>query len=219
MNDTHPTSELLSAYATGSCTDGAALAVAAHATYCAACRAEIGRYEALAGAILAESDEPAADGWDEERALGDALTRLEASDAPTEIGEETRKDVDAGPLPYPLAQAIGVDFDAIPWRFRLPGVAEYEFISDAGETVSLLKVRPGAAIPKHTHKAAELTVIVDGELIDGDQRFGPGDVAIADEHVNHHPRAGGDRTCICLAVLSGGLTFTGPFGRALNLFA
>ena len=79
-------------------------------------------------------------------------------------------------------------------------------------------MRPGAAIPQHTHKAEELTVVFEGELIDGDKRFGPGDIAIADGDVDHHPKAGGDRDCICLAVLSGGLRFTGPFGRALNLF-
>ena len=87
-----------------------------------------------------------------------------------------------------------------------------------GELCAVLRVRPGVAIPQHTHEAEELTVVFNGELLDADKRYGIGDMSVADPTVDHHPRAGGDRTCICLAVVCGGLKFTGPFGRALNLF-
>lgn len=200
-----PTDRLLTAYAAGSASEGESLVVAAHLTYCASCRAKVEAREALAGALLAES--PA----DEAPSFDGLLDRLDLATA-----EPIR--LQAGPLPAPVSQAVGVNYDEIPWRFRLPGVYEYEFANVDGEEMSLLKVQPGVAIPRHTHEAEEMTVIFEGELQDGEDVFAVGEVAIADPSVDHNPRAGGDKACICLAVLSGGLKFTGPFGRALNLF-
>jgi putative transcriptional regulator len=44
-------------------------------------------------------------------------------------------------------------------------------------------------------------------------------VAIATNADDHQPRAEPGADCICLAVVTGRMRFTGPFGRALNIFA
>ena len=206
MSNGHLTNELITAYATGAAREGVALAAAAHLTYCADCRRRVEARETVAGALLASA--PGAQPPDFEQLMG----RL----------DETEVDVAApfaGPLPAPVAAAIGVDFDKIPWRFRLPGVYEYEFSQADGDEISLMKVHPGSAIPSHTHEAEELTVVFEGELQDGVTTYSVGDISVADPSVDHNPRAGGDTACICLAVLSGGVKFTGPLGRALNLFS
>lgn len=205
MQSGHLTDELIVAYATGAATDGVALAAAAHLTYCAECRRKVEQHEAIAGALLAEAPS------EEKPDIAAVLDRLDESE---EIAVEPK----AGPLPAPVAAAVGIDFDAIPWRFRLPGVYVYEVSTKDGDDISLMKVRPGAAIPSHTHEAEELTVVFAGELEDDGETFKAGDISVADASVDHKPRAGGDTACICLAVLSGGVKFTGPFGRALNLF-
>lgn len=203
----HPTDTLLAQYAAGGLGEGVSLAIASHMTFCPECRGKVREYEAMFGGVMAVEEAPA------EMPSADLLARLDEPEAP-------KAPVYAqGPLPRAIAERVGVDFDAIPWKFRLPGVMEYEFIDRDGEKASLLKVRPGAAIPQHTHEADELTVVFDGILEDGGASYGIGDFAVADQSVDHHPQAGGDRTCICLAVLTGGLTFTGRFGRALNLFS
>ena len=214
MTSRHPSTALLRAYATGAAPFGASLAVASHLTYCPSCRSQVAEAEAVAGALLT-NDEARADA--PEFASLEALLDINESEVAI-AAPPAAPARDAGPLPRPVADAIGCSFDDIPWRFRLPGVYEYEFAAEDGETISLLKVRPGSRIPQHTHTAEELTVVFDGELIDGDNRFGVGDVSVADGEVDHDPRAGEGRDCICLAVLSGGLHFTGPFSRALNLF-
>lgn len=206
MNTGHLTNELIVAYATGAAREGVALAAAAHLTYCADCRRKVEVQEMIAGALLAETPAMAAPSCD---AL---IDRLDESPEQTEP-------VQSGPLPAPVAAAVGLDFDNIPWRFRLPGVHVYEMSNEDGEDISLMKVRPGATIPSHTHEADELTVVFEGELVDGGATYKAGDIAVADASVDHTPRAGGDTACICLAVLSGGVKFTGPFGRALNLFS
>lgn len=206
MSHTHPDRRYLTAYALGEASDGVALALSAHMTYCPSCRAEARRIEEAAGALLS-AVEPAGGPVD----LDALMTRLDEVER-----DRLAPKPSAGPLPRQVADAIGVDFDDIRWRFRLPGVSEYVLSDGESETVSLLRVRPGATIPQHTHKAEELTVVFQGVLEDGEAAFRAGDIQIADGEVHHHPRAGGDETCICLAVLTGGLTFTGRFGRALN---
>jgi len=206
MKDGHLTDDLIVAYATGAACEGVALAVAAHLTYCAECRRKVEMQELIAGALLAETPAVETPGCD---ALFDRL-----DETPEEIAP-----VKPGPLPAPVAAAVGMDFDDIPWSFRLPGVYVYEISNDDGEDISLMKVRPGATIPSHTHEAEELTVVFEGELEDGGVTYKAGDISVADASVDHKPRAGGDTACICLAVLSGGVKFTGPIGRALNLFS
>lgn len=205
MQNRHLPDELIVAYITGSAPDGVALAAAAHLTYCADCRQKAETHEAIAGALLAESP------CDEAPDITAVLDQLDDTSESVAIPK-------AGPLPAPVAAAVGIDFDDIPWRFRLPGVYVHEISNKDGDDISLMKVRPGAAIPSHTHEAEELTVVFSGELEDCGTTFKAGDISVADASVDHTPRAGGDTACICLAVLSGGVTFTGPFGRALNLF-
>lgn len=205
MTTGHLTNELITAYATGAAREGAALAAAAHLTYCAECRRKVLAQELIAGALLADAPVAEAPSCD---AL---LARLD--EAPAEPAP-----VNKGPLPTPVAAALGMNFEDIPWRFRLPGVYVYDMSNEDGDDISLMKVRPGAIIPSHTHEAEELTVVFEGELVDGGATFRQGDISVADASVDHKPRAGGDTPCICLAVLSGGVKFTGPIGRALNLF-
>ena len=209
----HPTDALLAQYAAGDIGEAVSLAIAAHLTYCPECRAKVAEYEAMFGGVMASEAAVA------EAPSADYLTQLDeiGPASPEEIAPT--RTVAQGPLPRAIAEKVGVDFDSIPWKFCLPGVMEYEFIDSDGEKASLLKVRPGASVPQHTHEEDELTVVFDGRLEDGGASYGIGDFSVADHTVDHHPQAGGDRTCICLAVLTGELTFTGRFGRALNLFS
>lgn len=213
MTEKHLSESLINSYASGMCSEPVALAVAAHLTYCAECRGALAQREALLGALMS-AGAGAVPLYD--NGPDDALmSRLEAEE---EEAATVAPRVKAGPLPVAVAARVGVDFDDIPWKFRLPGVSEYEFLDDNGDVASLLRVKPGTAIPKHTHEAEELTVVLDGVLEDDGVSFQPGEIATADASVDHHPRAGGDQVCICLAVLTGGVKFTGPLGRALNLF-
>lgn len=210
MVSTHPTFDMISAFAAGRASNGVALLVSAHATFCVRCRDEIARVESLAGGLFAMS-EPT------EVAPGmlDALMgRIDAHEVSPEAAPAP-----ADALPAPIRAALGVPFSEIRWRFRIPGVSEAVIAMPGDEKVSLLRVRPGAGVPKHTHTAIEATLVLSGALLDRGIAYRAGDVAIATEADDHRPRAGEDEDCICLAVLSGGLRFTGPFGRALNILA
>lgn len=208
----HPTSEMITAYATGAATDGASLLVATHLTYCAACRARVAEREAMSGALFAKAD-----------AAVMATSALDATLARLDAPAETAVEASLGPasaesaLPRTITAFLGGA--ELRWRFRMPGVSEIEMPSAGGERISLIKVRPGASVPAHTHTADEATLVLCGSLHDRGAVYRTGDVAIATEDDDHHPKAGPEGDCICLTVMSGGVRFTGAFGRALNMFA
>lgn len=205
--------DLLAGYACGATTPGMALLIATHLTQAPEARHRVHEFERIAGVLLAA--EPPAELPD--TALDRTLAAIERDIAP-EAAEQKATPV-CGPLPRPVAAQIGIDFDLIPWKLRLPGVSTYEFGGFADDDgVVLLRARPGASVPQHTHHGFEATLVMQGRLLDRDVEYLAGDVCVNDEDDDHRPRVVGDETCYCLIVQQGSLHFTGRFSRILNLF-
>jgi putative transcriptional regulator len=108
---------------------------------------------------------------------------------------------------------IGRDVEALPWKTRLPGFREYRVAEEDGCVASLLWIRAGQAMPTHTHHGTELTLVLEGGFSDLDGHFVRGDVAYADDDVDHRPIADEGEDCLCFAVTEGSLRLTGPVGR------
>lgn len=205
-----PPDEMFADYASGASSPGLSLLMAAHLTQAPESREKLRVFEDVGGAMLADEDMA-------EMSLGaleSVMARLDSADGSAQIRVDLS---DGGPLPRPVLEHVGVQFDEIPWRFRLPGVASYDLDGFEGETVQLLRARPGAAVPQHTHKGFEITLVMQGALMDDGVAYRKGDVAVNDEHDDHRPRATGTETCYCLIVQQGDLHFTGRFSRMLNL--
>ncbi|MGF1447752.1 MAG: ChrR family anti-sigma-E factor [Pikeienuella sp.] len=213
MRDPHVPEELLIGYANGAISPALALLVSAHLEQAERSLEIVSDLQAAGGALMLD-DVPATLA---EGALDQVLAAID-DDPGAPAGETVRAELDPGPLPAELIQVIGVDFDQIPWKLRLPGIAEYEIEGFGAERVCLVRGRPGAGIPQHTHSGNEITLVLTGALQDGDMLFEAGDISINDEHDEHMPRVTGCETCYCLVVLSGPLRFTGMFSRALNYF-
>lgn len=209
------TEELLTAYAAGTTSPGLSLLCAAHLTLRPESREFVSMVEAVGGELL--NEEPDADVAPMD--FSAMLARLDAEPEQRTNGAVRPGDGSLGPLPAPILRAAGVTFNDIPWRKRLGGVAECPLDGFDGEKVGLLRARPGARIPKHTHKGLEATLVLQGMLRDGGEDHRVGDIALAGPADDHIPEIVGDETCYCLVVIDGALRFTGTFGRALNLFA
>lgn len=121
-------------------------------------------------------------------------------------------------LPASLASLVPYDLDSIPWRTKMPGYKECALGVIDGCDVNLLWIRAGRKMPSHTHEGSEITLVLDGAFADSRGRYGRGDIALADDEVDHRPIAEADRPCICLAITDAPLRLTGSYSQLFSDF-
>lgn len=210
----HPTDETLLRYAAGRLTAGPALAVSVHLEGCPDCRARIGAFEAVGGALL---DEPPTELMAPE-ALARIMARIDAQEPPVPARPAPRIRADfPGGLQLPAAlRACEIG----PWRWFGPGVrmSRVAIPGAADSGAILLRIGAGQRLPEHGHGALELTQVLYGSFSDRLGRYGPGDISETDEEVDHQPVVDRDGECICLAALEGAMVFRGLMGRLMQPF-
>lgn len=206
-----PPAEMLADFASGASTPAVSMLVAAHLTQAPESREQVRAFEDACG-ILLKDEAPEAVSDDSFDAI---MAQIDASPVETANLDSAPVD-DACPIPRPVMDVIGMNFDEIPWKFKLPGVSTYDLEAFGEQRVSLLKARPGASVPQHTHHGTELTLVMQGTLLDNGIEYNAGDVAVNTEDDDHRPRILGTQTCYCLIVQQGDLHFTGRFSRILN---
>ncbi|MBL9073578.1 ChrR family anti-sigma-E factor [Tabrizicola sp.] len=205
----HLSDQLLMAYAAGRLPEAFSLVVATHLSLCDDCRAQAGSFDALGGALLEEAGESAMG----EDALAQALARIEGLPQARTEGPKP-----AGIFPAPLAGHVGGGPDAVRWRRVGGGVKQAILPTGKGATARLLFIPAGMAVPDHGHRGMELTLVLQGAFADRDESFGPGDVEISDETVEHTPTVLAGQDCICLAATDAPLRFRGLIARLAQPF-
>ncbi|QLH40307.1 MAG: cupin domain-containing protein [Defluviicoccus sp.] len=217
----HPAPELLLDFATGAQPEALALMVATHVTMCPECAAHVAQLQAVGGLLLEQSDAAAVD----DDLLQSVLARLDEPPIPTPVSA-TRPDAETlAIVPRPLRRYLhrdlhpdlGQSLADLPWRsvgwmfkeFRLP-------LARRSMMASLMRFRPGRAIPQHTHHGNEYTLVLAGGYQDAGQAFGRGDFAAKDSSETHQPMVDEDGECLCLVVLDAPLKLTGTIGRLIN---
>lgn len=209
----HVPSTLLFDYATGALTEGPALAVSTHLSYCGQCLTALGRLEDVGGAVLQSLDPVAVDS----ELLSRTLARLDDASADDHAAEpqgEASKLLPPVLRPYLAATLTGVR-----WRFAAPRVREARLtLTDPSHRASLLRVPAGRPVPRHTHRGVEYTVVLSGGFTDRGQAYRRGDFCAADPSVEHRPVAMDDAECLCLTVLDAPVLPTGHIGRLIAPF-
>jgi putative transcriptional regulator len=71
-----------------------------------------------------------------------------------------------------------------------PGLRFFNFTpglrhAGAGADAGFVRLEPGAAFPRHRHLGHEKTMVLEGQMRDGEKRFGPGSVIEHDEGTEH----------------------------------
>lgn len=206
----HLTDALLMAYSAGTLPEAFSLTVATHVSLCDECRARLGAFDTVGGALLEAEAAPVS---------GDSL---DATLARIRAGGETRRSRPAprrtGGLPAPLRDYVGGDLDSVRWRPIGMGVKQAILPTATDATARLLYIPAGAAVPDHGHRGTELTLVLQGAFADETDRFGPGDIEIADEDLHHTPVADIGADCICLAATDAPLRFKGMLPRLAQPF-
>lgn len=213
MINHHLSPQLLMAYAAGALPEAFDLVVAAHLSLCDACRAEAESYDALGGAVLENEETAALD----EDSLAATLRLIETGlpEAPEAAAPEaTPGEV----LPAPVRAYVGGGLDDVRWQNIGRGVRQALLPMTGEARARLLYIPAGMSVPDHGHKGTEITLVLQGAFRDETDRFGPGDVEIADEKLHHTPVAEEGEDCICLAVTDAPLRFSGLVPRLAQPF-
>ena len=213
----HPSEATLVGYAAGALWEAARPVVAAHLARCPDCRAKLELTEAVGGLLL-EALPPAPLAPD---ALRRAMERLDDSPGPAAAaagGAAPGARVPVGTAAEPLADTLrGLGLPVRRLHWLAPGLRHAVLLRGGpgrgGGTLRLLRVRPGAAIPRHAHRGAELTLVLEGAFADETGRYGPGDLAEAETEVSHRPVAEGPADCVCLVAAEGLPRFGGLLDR------
>ncbi len=206
----HLTDSLLMAYASGNLSEGFSLVVATHISLCDECRARMEGFEAVGGALIEHESVAVDPGSLEatlaliERGLGTSSPAIRTS--PNAI------------FPSPLQDYTGGDLDSVAWKSVGGGVKQAILETDQDTSVRLLSIPGGAAMPDHGHQGMEMTLVLKGAFKDEEDRFGRGDIEIADEDLHHTPIAEEGETCICLAATDAPLRFSGWLPRIAQPF-
>jgi putative transcriptional regulator len=119
-------------------------------------------------------------------------------------------------VPGPLAAYLGAPIEALRWRTKLPGFRESVIDVRDGLEASMLWVKAGRQMPRHTHEGAEITLVLRGAFSDSSGRYGRGDIVIAESDVDHRPQIDPTEDCICFVVTDAPLRLTGPIGRVIS---
>lgn len=204
---------LVAQYAAGDLGYGMSVLMASYITLSPAARDQYRALEQLNGVLLDEAEQSDV----KEDALDAIMARLDEPEHEEQnVSVQENQD-----LPAALRELLDVSVEDADWRFAYPGVKQVKLpFGDNGETVKLLKIKPGKAAPRHTHKGIEATLVLRGAFRDGNRLYERGQLALADQHIQHRPRAEGIEDCICLAVTDGALRFTDSIGRiARDFFA
>ena len=195
----HLSEDLLMRYSNGTLCEAFSLAVATHISMCDDCRAALESYEAMGGALLDVSDPEEMSDESFESVM--ALIESQPTQT-TQVFERVASDV-----PSALSDYIGGSLHDVKWRPIGLGVKQSLLKTSGNSTARLLYIPAGTAVPHHSHNGNELTLVLKGAFEDEVARFGPGDVEMADEDLDHQPIAVEGEDCICLAVTDAPLKF------------
>jgi putative transcriptional regulator len=214
----HPETELLLEYSAGGLAEPVALAVATHACYCPACRAEVARMETVGGVFLQDLD-PAGMADDALDSVLAVLDRPETGADEQPPGIPAFDEQTLALIPSPLRPYLGGNMRDLRWRrqgfalreARLPNVKP-------GYRVSLFELKPGKHPPAHSHMGNEYIVVLSGSFSENGDQYSVGDFARADSTTSHIQIADMKEGCICLAVLDAPVELPGLIGGLVNPF-
>ncbi len=203
----HPSSDLLCAVAAGQQTSAVQKIVLAHVSMCGSCRTELDRLETLGGAMLDEEGGVALTAGALERALA-AIAALQSESAPPAAPAWLQ----SVPLVVrDLAAEVALGSAHVASK-GAPTLNLMQTLAGNGETMELLRIEPGKAIPAHAHGGMEYTLVLTGAFHDQRGLFTQGDLAVSGVRHAHRPVAEQGEICVALIVTTAPLRFKGPLG-------
>ncbi|AZG72989.1 ChrR family anti-sigma-E factor [Shewanella livingstonensis] len=221
MINYHPDQHLLSLHAKGELPLSMSIAISAHAELCQHCQQQLDQMTIAFSEQQFESTatHQSVDTNDNHQ-LDELLNQLLNSTLDTLVAEQPNKvnsiednSVSIKGQFYPLPRVFRKQINAS-WQ----GIGKVSRLRlDTGESqarASLLHIAPNGEIPEHTHKGAELTLLLAGEFSDCYNTYKPGDFMLLDKDHQHSPKT--LEGCLCYTIVDAPLYFTKGISKLLN---
>jgi putative transcriptional regulator len=194
-------------YASGALDAARELVIGAHVASCDICARETAMMETIGGAML-DSLPPTPTAPD---SLAMVLGRI---DRPTPATAEIEQKSDWIRVPSAVLEAARTRR-----RWAAPGVWVAPITGDRqGVRAYLLRIGKGMSVPRHTHRGAELVIVLKGAYADGEACHRAGDFAENTVELVHQPEATMDGECVCLIAADGALVPRDWVGRLFQPF-
>jgi putative transcriptional regulator len=152
------------------------------------------------------------------QAFSQLMARIQQSES-NAAGNKRQESIDPEDRFHQLIEEIFVkgNSDKLNWHWRTKRFAEIRLpVNDESFEAKLIYFKRGMKVPRHTHRDKEITLVLKGAFSDNTGLYQKGDYVCRTQEHEHSPIAESD--CICLAITTEPLKFTGTFGPVLNWF-
>jgi len=210
----HPDDALLHQFVTGTLPMGMNLAVSAHVDCCQPCQERTSATQDKASEDWFDTDfSPPAESLAE---IFDAVVKQPAR--PFTEAEPDSKAMQtlnlhgfSVRLPRVLAKLVG---QKLQWKEIASGIHQALLPVDLHTKCELIALDPGSEVPRHSHYGKELMLVLDGNITDDWDTYGPQDLVMREQEDCHGQISA--QGCVCLFVTDAPLRFTEGFYRLLN---
>ena len=211
MITSHPETELLLEYSSGSLPLAPSIAVTTHLQFCGSCTATADALGDIGGNLL-ESQESV----DVSDSLLDrVLSKLDEPESLTYQKEKVCSDKIGSQLP-PYVRGLlpnSLDWSSLSSSLKVAPIS----VGETRYELALHRISAGGKVPKHDHNGQEITVVLKGSFSDEDGVYQAGDFLVKDPGESHRPIAAQNDECICLSVSEGPIKLKG-LKRVFNPF-
>ncbi|WP_421233900.1 ChrR family anti-sigma-E factor [Aeromonas jandaei] len=222
MIKAHPTDPMLRAFAADELPLPLAVGLSAHCELCPECAARLKAFEEeLAQQYLASPAEPELASRDDvaldvgfDAMLADILALPEPVAAPViDLPRAQPAKLEVAGHAYRLPRVLA-RYRSPKWR-HIGAIRQQSLpLDEMGARASLLHIDAGGRIPEHTHQGYELTLLLAGNIQDGDTLYQAGDFIWRDASHAHSPHT--PDGCLCYTVQDAPVQFTKGLSRLLN---
>lgn len=229
MINYHPTPAVLQAYVRGELAASVSIIVASHLELCERCRRQVAMLtEEVASQIFMEDSNS-----HEDVALS-MLANLLSNESSNKVFLDndaldlvqaiTEMEPEVSMPQYITELEVAGKRIALPRAIKSIALSEWKGIGKVSRSrlalednnlkASLLHIDRGGAIPTHTHKGYEITLLLQGSFKDEMGEYHEGDFIWLDGEHHHSPVT--EEGCVCLTVSSDALHFTKGLSQLIN---
>ncbi|WP_429039794.1 ChrR family anti-sigma-E factor [Aeromonas veronii] len=224
MIKAHPTDPMLRAFAADELPLPLAVGLSAHCELCPGCAARLKTFEEeLAQQYLASPAEPELASRDDvalDAGFDAMLAEILAKPLVEPLSEQVRElprsqsgELEVAGQAYRLPRVLA-RYRSPRWR-HIGAIRQQSLpLDEMGARASLLHIEAGGRIPEHTHQGYELTLLLAGNIQDGDTLYKAGDFIWRDASHSHSPHT--PDGCLCYTVQDAPVQFTKGLSRLLN---